>query len=99
MLGTLILLTLLPLATLGQTIEDNKSVTTLVLSELNRERLLQRENLDFRIKEMDSKINHLDESIKNTNSSSEKVEKLLERLQILEEKQSELDKNVVSVYG
>jgi len=98
MLGTLILLTLLPLATLGQTIEDNKSVTTLVLSELNRERLLQRENLDFRIKEMDSKINHLDESIKNTNSSSEKVEKLLERVQILEEKQSELDKNVVSVY-
>ncbi|MBK5215170.1 MAG: hypothetical protein JJE55_16105, partial [Flavobacteriaceae bacterium] len=72
--------------------------TTLVLSELNRERLLQRENLDFRIKEMDSKINHLDESIKNTNSSSEKVEKLLERVQILEEKQLELDKNVVSVY-
>src|SRR5665811_1028069 len=98
MLGTLILLTLLPLATLGQTIEDNKSVTTLVLSELNRQRLLQRENLDFRIKEMDSKINYLDESIKNTNSSSEKVEKLLERVQILEEKQSELDKNVVSVY-
>ena len=97
-LGTLILLTLLPLATLGQSIEDNKSVTTLVLSELNRERLLQRENLDFRIKEMDSKINYLDESIKNTNSSSEKVEKLLERVQILEEKQSELDKNVVSVY-
>jgi len=97
-LGTLILLTLLPLATLGQSIEDNKSVTTLVLSELNRQRLLQRENLDFRIKEMDSKINHLDESIKNTNSSSEKVEKLLERVQILEEKQSELDKNVVSVY-
>jgi len=98
MLGTLILLTLLPLATLGQSIEDNKSVTTLVLSELNRERLLQRENLDFRIKEMDSKINYLDESIKNTNSSSEKVEKLLERVQILEEKQSELDKNTVSVY-
>jgi len=97
-IGTLILLTLLPLATLGQAIEDNKSVTTLVLSELNRERLLQRENLDFRIKQMDSKINHLDESIKNTNSSSEKVEKLLERVQILEEKQSELDKNVVSVY-
>jgi len=97
-LGTLILLTLLPLATLGQSIEDNKSVTTLVLSELNRERLVQRENLDFRIKEMDSKINYLDESIKNTNSSSEKVEKLLERVQILEEKQSELDKNVVSVY-
>jgi len=97
-LGTLILLTLSPLATLGQSIEDNKSVTTLVLSELNRERLLQRENLDFRIKEMDSKINYLDESIKNTNSSSEKVEKLLERVQILEEKQSELDKNVVSVY-
>jgi hypothetical protein len=98
MFGTLILLTLLPLATLGQSIEDNKSVTTLVLSELNRERLLQRENLDFRIKQMDAKINHLDESIKNTNSSSEKVEKLLERVQILEEKQSELDKNVVSVY-
>ncbi|MCJ7758687.1 MAG: hypothetical protein MUP24_11145 [Gillisia sp.] len=97
-LGTLVLLTLLPLATLGQSIEDNKSVTTLVLSELNRERLLQRENLDFRIKEMDSKINHLDESIKNTNSSSEKVDKLLERVQILEEKQSELDKNIVSVY-
>lgn len=97
-LGSLILLTLLPLATFGQTIEDNKSVTTLVLSELNRERLLQRENLDFRIKQMDSKINYLDESIKNTNSSSEKVEKLLERVQILEEKQQELDKNVVSVY-
>jgi len=97
-LGTLILLTLLPLATFGQAFNDNKSVTTLVLSELNRQRLLQRENLDFRIKEMDSKINHLDESIKNTNSSSEKVEKLLERVQILEEKQSELDKNVVSVY-
>ncbi len=96
--GTLILLTLLPLATLGQAPEDNKSVTTLVLSELNRERLLQRENLDFRIKQMDSKINYLDESIKNTNSSSEKVEKLLERVQILEEKQSELDKNLVSVY-
>lgn len=92
------MLTLLPLATFGQAINDNKSVTTLVLSELNRERLLQRENLDFRIKEMDSKINHLDESIKNTNSSSEKVEKLLERVQILEEKQLELDKNVVSVY-
>jgi hypothetical protein len=97
-LGTLILFTLLPLATFGQALNDNKSVTTLVLSELNRERLLQRENLDFRIKQMDSKINHLDESIKNTNSSSEKVEKLLERVQILEEKQSELDKNIVSVY-
>ena len=96
--GTLILLTLLPLAIFGQEINDNKSVTTLVLSELNRERLLQRENLDFRIKQMDSKINHLDESIKNTNSSSEKVEKLLERVLILEEKQSELDKNIVSVY-
>ena len=97
-LGTFVMLTFLPLATLGQSIEDNKSVTTLVLSELNRERLLQRENLDFRIKQMDSKIDYLDESIKNTNSSSEKVEKLLERVQILEEKQSELDKNVVSVY-
>ena len=92
------MLTLLPLAIFGQEINDNKSVTTLVLSELNRERLLQRENLDFRIKQMDSKINHLDESIKNTNSSSEKVEKLLERVLILEEKQSELDKNIVSVY-
>ena len=78
--------------------DDNKSVTALVLTELNRERSLQKENLDFRIKQIDAKLTNLDESIKNTNSSSEKIEKLVERVQILEEKQSELDKNAVSVY-
>lgn len=82
----------------SQVENDNKSVTTLVLSELHRERSLQKENLDYRIKQIDAKLNNLDESIKNTNSSSEKIEKLVERVQILEEKQSELDKNSVSVY-
>lgn len=79
-------------------ISDNKSVTDLVLSELNKERSLQRENLDFRIKQIDTKLSTLDESIKNTSSATEKVDKLVQRVQILEEKQSELDKNVVSVY-
>lgn len=88
----------LPLISFGQITDENRSVTDLVLNELNRERTLQRENLDFRIKQIDSKLSSLDESIKNTSSSSEKVEKLVERVQILEEKQSELDKNVVSVY-
>ena len=78
--------------------DDNQSVTSLVLSELHRERSLQKENLDFRIRQIDAKLNNLDESIKNTNSSAEKIEKLVERVQILEEKQSELDKNSVSVY-
>lgn len=83
---------------LSQVENDNKSVTTLVLSELHRERSLQKENLDFRIRQIDSKLNNLDESIKNSNSSAEKIGKLVERVQILEEKQSELDKNSVSVY-
>lgn len=82
----------------SRTISDNKSVTDLVLLELNRERSLQRENLDFRIKQIDTKLSTLDESIKNTSSATEKVDKLVQRVQILEEKQSELDKNVVSVY-
>jgi hypothetical protein len=47
---------------------------------------------------MDAKITNLDESIRTTNSSSEKVDKLLERVQILEERQLELDKNLISVY-
>ncbi len=89
---------LLPFIGVGQITNENKSVTDLVLTELNRERLVQRENLDLRIKEIDSKIISLDESLKNTSSATEKVEKLVERVQILEEKQSELDKNVVSVY-
>ncbi len=96
---------LLPFAGFSQTpgenpriINDNKSVTDLVLLELNRERSLQRENLDFRIKQIDTKLSTLDESIKNTSSATEKVDKLVQRVQILEEKQSELDKNVVSVY-
>jgi hypothetical protein len=55
---------------------ENRSVTDLVLSELNRERIVQRENLDLRIKEIDSKIISLDESLKNTSSATEKVEKL-----------------------
>jgi hypothetical protein len=83
---------------IAQITNENRSVTDLVLSELNRERIVQRENLDLRIKEIDSKIISLDESLKNTSSATEKVEKLVERVQILEEKQSELDKNVVSVY-
>lgn len=82
----------------SQITDENRSVTDLVLTELNRERLIQRENLDLRIKQIDSKIISLDESLKNTSSATEKVEKLVERVQILEEKQSELDKNVVSVY-
>lgn len=79
--------------------EDQASnVTDEVLKELNRERALLSQNLEFRIKEIDSKINTLDESIKNTNSASEKVEKLLERVKFLEERQEEIDKNTVSVY-
>lgn len=94
----LFLCSFIPFISVGQITDENRSVTDLVLTELNRERLIQRENLDFRIKEIDSKISSLDESLKNTSSSSEKVEKLVQRVQILEEKQSELDKNVVSVY-
>ena len=92
-----LLLLFIPFISFGQ-IGDNKSVTDLVLLELNRERSEQKENLDFRIKQIDAKLSNLDESIKNTGSASEKVEKLVQRVQILEEKQSELDKNVVSVY-
>ena len=77
---------------------QNASVTEQVLKELNRERSLLSQNLEFRIKEIDSKINTLDESIKNTNSASEKVEKLLERVKYLEERQEEIDKNTISVY-
>lgn len=97
-LSLLILVVLLPFQGVGQITNENRSVTDLVLTELNRERLIQRENLDLRIKQIDSKIISLDESLKNTSSATEKVEKLVERVQILEEKQSELDKNVVSVY-
>ncbi|MDX1761967.1 MAG: hypothetical protein R3218_07420 [Christiangramia sp.] len=77
---------------------QNASVTEQVLKELNRERSLLSQNLEFRIKEIDSKITNLDESIKNTNSASEKVEKLLERVKYLEERQEEIDKNTISVY-
>ncbi len=77
---------------------QNTSVTEEVLKELNRERSLLSQNLEFRIKEIDSKITSLDESIKNTNSASEKVEKLLERVKYLEQRQEEIDKNTVSVY-
>ncbi|TRO66586.1 hypothetical protein [Christiangramia sabulilitoris] len=77
---------------------QNATVTEQVLKELNRERTLLSQNLEFRIKEIDSKINNLDESIKNTNSASEKVEKLLERVKYLEERQDEIDKNTLSVY-
>lgn len=77
---------------------QNASVTEQVLKELNRERSLLSQNLEFRIKEIDSKITNLDESIKNSNSASEKVEKLLERVKYLEERQEEIDKNTVSVY-
>jgi uncharacterized protein YfkK (UPF0435 family) len=101
----LFIVLLMPLSGIAQTpvensriISDNKSVTDLVLLELNKERSLQRENLDFRIKQIDTKLSTLDESIKNTSSATEKVDKLVQRVQILEEKQSELDKNVVSVY-
>ena len=94
----LFLIVLLPLQGVGQITNENRSVTDLVLTELNRERLIQRENLDLRIKQIDSKLSSLDESLKNTSSATEKVDKLVQRVQILEEKQSELDKNVVSVY-
>jgi len=79
---------------------DNQtsSVTKQVLKELNRERSLLSQNLEFRIKEIDSKITNLDESIKNSSSASEKVEKLLERVKYLEERQEEIDKNTISVY-
>ena len=88
------------LQTEAQILADNQSatVTEQVLKELNRERSLLSQNLEFRIKEIDSKINNLDESIKNTNSASEKVEKLLERVKYLEERQEEIDKNTISVY-
>ncbi|WBL20810.1 hypothetical protein [Zunongwangia sp. HRR-M8] len=76
----------------------NETVTDQVLKELNRERALLSQNLDFRIKEIDSKITNLDESIKNSKNASDKVEKLLERVKFLEERQSEIDKNTVSVY-
>ncbi len=84
----------------AQIYADNQSasVTDQVLKELNRERSLLSQNLEFRIKEIDSKINSLDESIKNTNSASEKVEKLLERVKYLEQRQEEIDKNTISVY-
>ena len=88
------------LQTFAQIYADNQSasVTEQVLKELNRERSLVNQNLEFRIKEIDSKINNLDESIKNTNSASEKVEKLLERVKFLEQRQEEIDKNVIGVY-
>ncbi|MFN4764125.1 hypothetical protein ACKGJN_13430 [Gillisia sp. Q332] len=96
--GILIVLVLSHFSGYSQLTDDNKSVTALVLTELNRERSLQKENLDFRIRQIDAKLTNLDESIKNTSSSAEKIDKLLERVQILEEKQSELDKNAISVY-
>ena len=83
--------------TLTATNSDER-VTDQVLKELNRERALLSQNLDFRIKEIDSKINNLDESIKNSRNASDKVEKLLERVKFLEERQSEIDKNTISVY-
>lgn len=87
-----------PFFGVAQSDGENKSVTSLVLSELNKERIMQKENLDLRIKQIDQKLNNLDESIKNSNSASEKIEKLVQRVQMLEEKQSELDKNAISVY-
>lgn len=86
--------------TQAQTLDQNldSSVTDQVLRELNRERSMLSQNLEYRIKEIDSKINSLDESIKNTNSASEKVAKLLERVKYLEERQEEIDKNTISVY-
>lgn len=90
--------TLLPVLSIGQTFNDNQSVTEQVLSELNRERSLLSRNMDFKIREIDSKISSLDESIKNTSNSAEKVEKLVERVKFLEEKQEELDKNTIGVY-
>ncbi|MGY5847651.1 hypothetical protein ACW6QP_09540 [Salegentibacter sp. HM20] len=85
-------------ASIAQHLDENKSVTEQVLKELNRERNLLSQNLDFRIKEIDSKISNLDESIQNSNSSAEKVEKLLARVKFLEERQEEIDKNTIGVY-
>lgn len=97
---TLIVAFLMGMQVNAQIYADNQSasVTEQVLKELNRERSLLSQNLEFRIKEIDSKINNLDESIKNTNSASEKVEKLLERVKFLEQRQEEIDKNVIGVY-
>lgn len=89
---------LIPGLSFCQSLDENKSVSELVLYQLNKERSLLKENVDNRIKLMDAKITNLDESIRNTSSSSEKIDKLVERVQILEAKQQELDKNVVSVY-
>jgi hypothetical protein len=50
----LILCLFFPFTTIGQITDENKSVTDLVLNELNKERMVQRENLDFRIKQIDS---------------------------------------------
>ncbi len=97
-LRLLIILIFQPFISFSQENNEGKSVTDLVLYQLNKERTLLRENVDTKIKLMDAKITNLDESIRTTNSSSEKVDKLLERVQILEEKQLELDKNVISVY-
>lgn len=97
-LSLLIILIILPFDSFSQESNEGKSVTDLVLYQLNKERTLLRENVDSKIKLMDAKITNLDESIRTTNSSSEKVDKLLERVQILEERQLELDKNVISVY-
>lgn len=82
----------------AQDLEESQSVAENVLRELNRERSMLSQNLDFRIKEIDSKINSLDESIKNSNSAAVKVEKLLERVKYLEKRQEEIDKNTISVY-
>jgi hypothetical protein len=97
-LSLLIILIFQPFISFSQENNEVKSVTDLVLYQLNKERTLLRENVDSKIKLMDAKITNLDESIRTTNSSSEKVDKLLERVQILEERQLELDKNVISVY-
>lgn len=97
-LSLLIILINLPFESFSQENNEGKSVTDLVLYQLNKERALLRENVDSKIKLMDAKITNLDESIRTTNSSSEKVDKLLERVQILEERQLELDKNLISVY-
>lgn len=86
------------LSATAQNLEESQSVAENVLRELNRERSMLSQNLDFRIKEIDSKINSLDESIKNSNSASVKVEKLLERVKYLEKRQEEIDKNTISVY-
>ncbi|WP_026838404.1 hypothetical protein [Gillisia sp. JM1] len=94
----LIILIFYPCTSFSQENNESKSVTDLVLYQLNKERALLRENVDSKIKLMDAKITNLDESIRTTSSSSEKVDKLLERVQILEERQLELDKNVISVY-